>query len=164
MGNSGNAGAAESPASPIRAPDISAMSPRERFDRLFDRVMRAAEHGDTVTVVQFGPMALGAYGMLDSVDVDARYHAAMLNLVLGGPAAAKALGDTILTEAPGHLFGYMVHGEAADRQNDTTRLGESYREFLAHYDAEMKRGRVEYTEHRPVLEDFRTRARASLGR
>jgi len=162
MGNSGNAGVAETPGPPVRAPDISTMSPRERFDRLFDRVMRAAESGDSATIVRFGPMALGAYGLLDTVDVDARYHAAMLNIVLGEPAAARALADTILAEAPGHLFGYVVRGEAADRQNDTALLSASYRDFLAHYEAEMKRGRVEYTEHRPVLDDFRTRARASL--
>jgi hypothetical protein len=164
MGNSGNAGVVGTGASPVRAPDISAMSPRERFDRLFDRVMRGAEGGDSVTVARFGPMALGAYRLLDTIDLDARYHAAMLHIVLGEPGAAKALADTILAEAPGHLFGYVVRGEAADRQNDTTLLSASYREFLAHYEAEMKRGRVEYVEHRPVLDDFRTRARASLGR
>src|SRR5947208_499027 len=35
MGNAGNAGVAEAPRLSTRAPDISAMSPRERFDRLF---------------------------------------------------------------------------------------------------------------------------------
>jgi double zinc ribbon protein len=163
MGNAGNAGEAGSPTLATRAPDISAMSPRERFDRLFDRIMRAAESGDSVTVVQFGPMAISAYGMLDSVNIDARYHAAMLHLAMGELPAAAALADSILTEAPGHLFGYVVRGEVAERRNRSAELTASYRDFLAHYDAEMKLGRVEYGEHRPVLDNFRTRARASLG-
>jgi hypothetical protein len=147
-----------------RAPDISSMSPRQRFDRLFERVIRASESGDSVTLVQFAPMALGAYAQLDTINTDARYHAAMIELALGDFGAARALADTIEAEAPGHLFGYIVRGEAADRQNDAALLTRSYRDFLDHYDREMRSGRIEYTEHQPILDDFRTRAKASLGR
>src|SRR5215208_1740663 len=45
----------------VRAPDISGMTPRERFDRLFNRIMQAAERGDSLEVRRFTPMALGAY-------------------------------------------------------------------------------------------------------
>jgi hypothetical protein len=45
-------------------PDISSMSPRERFDRLYNRIMTAAENGDEETVTNFSPMALSAYTML----------------------------------------------------------------------------------------------------
>jgi hypothetical protein len=159
MANAGNAG----PALEGRAPDISGMSPRERFDRLFERVIRAGEANDTATVIQFAPMALGAYSQLDSVNTDARFHAAMIDLAIGEFAAARALADTILSDAPGHLFAYLLRGEAADRQKQAAALTVSYREFLAHYDAEMRAGRAEYAEHRPVLDEFRTRARASLG-
>ena len=62
------------------APDISRMTPRERFDRLFNGIMQAADQGDTVQIERFLPMALGAYGQLDSIDIDARYHAAVLHL------------------------------------------------------------------------------------
>ena len=54
------------------APDISQLSPRERFDRLFNRIMQAAEQGDTAQVRRFTPMALGAYAQLDTIDADAR--------------------------------------------------------------------------------------------
>jgi hypothetical protein len=166
MGNAGNLGAGgAAPALSGRAPDISNMSPRERFDRLFERVVRAAEAGDSVTVIQFAPMALGAYSMLgDDADADARYHAATIDLVIGDFPAALALADTILANAPGHLFGYVIRGEAADRRNDAAALTRSYQDFLDHYEAELKAGRVEYTEHKPVLDDFRTRAAASLPR
>ncbi len=162
MANAGNvAGAA--PLS-TRAPDISRLSPRERFDRLFDRVMRAASAGDTAAVVQFSPMALGAYEMLDRFDTDTRYHAAMIHLAIGQIDAARALADTILRETPTHLFGFLIRGDAADRTNDLPGLSASYRAFLAHYDAELRSGRVEYREHQPALDDFRTRARATVER
>ncbi len=164
MGNVGNVGTAPSAGLAGRAPDISSMSPRERFDRLFERVIRASEAGDSVTVLQFAPMALGAYSQLDAADTDARYHAAMIDLAVGDFAGADALADTVLAGAPGHLFAYLIRGESADRQNNTAALSRSYRDFLDHYDAEMRAGRVEYAEHRPVLDNFRTRARASLGR
>jgi hypothetical protein len=48
--------------------------------------------------------------------------------------------------------------------NDTAALEQSYRRFLDHYDREIRAGRIEYTEHRPILDDFSTRAKASLGR
>jgi len=161
MANPGNPG----PPSGLstRAPDISAMSPRERFDRLFDRVIRAAEGGDSVTAQQFAPMALGAYGMLDSVDVDLRFHAALIDLAVGNFGVALARADTILAKSPGHLFAYVIRGEAADRQNRAEALSRSYRDFLAHNDAEIRAGRPEYAEHRPILDDFRTRAMAATG-
>jgi hypothetical protein len=167
MGNAGNvdaAGAVDAvPPLAQRAPDISNMTPRERFDRLWDRVVRAAEAGDSVTVIQFSPMALGAYSMVQDIDADARYHAATINLVIGDLKAALALADTIQAEAPGHLFGDIVRGEVADRRNDAQALARSYKDFLSHYDAELRAGRVEYTQHKPILDDFRTRAKASLG-
>lgn len=163
MGNAGNIqGAGGLPVG--GAPDISGMSPRQRFDRLYDRVMQAAGAGDSLTIVQFAPMALGAYALLDTVNADARYHAAMISLALGDAASALALADTIQAGAPEHLFADIVRGEAADRSNDTAALSRSYAGFLDHYDREMRAGRIEYEEHRPILDDFRTRAKATLGR
>jgi hypothetical protein len=140
------------------APDISQMSPRERFDRLFNRVMQAAEQGDSAQVERFTPMALGAYAQLDSVDIDARYHAAILRIQSGDPAGALALADTILTQSPGHLFGYLIRGTAAAARGDTAARTRAERDFLAHYDAEMKANRPEYLEHRPALDAFKHQA------
>ncbi len=156
MGNAGNAGAAGA----VRAPDITKLSPRERFDRLFDRVIRAAEAQSPDTVAMFSPMALGAYQQLDQVDTDARYHAAMIHLVLGQFPEAKALADTILKAQPTHLLGFLIRGEVAEQQKDPAALTAAYRAFLAGYDAEIKTDRQEYSEHKPVLDDFRTRALA----
>ncbi len=140
--------------SPGGAPDISRMSPRERFDRLFNRVMAAAERGDTATVVQFTPMALGAYSQLDAVDADAQYHAGELMTLVGESAGAAALADSILADQPGHLFGYILRGKVARAQGNTTALRQAHREFLQHYAAEIKSNRREYLEHKPVVEAF----------
>lgn len=148
-------------AGPTRGPDISGMSPRERFDRLFDRVVGAAERQQPDTVALFAPMALGAYALLDAVDIDARYHAAMIHLVVGELAEARALADSIEAEVPGHLFGALIRGEAAEVENDLSALERAYAAFLGAWDREQAAGRSEYAEHQPILEDFRTRALAN---
>jgi hypothetical protein len=134
------------------------MSPRERFDRLFNRIMQAAERGESAQVEQFTPMALGAYAQLEIRDIDARYHAAVIHLQAGNIPQARALADTILTEAPGHLFGYVIQGTAARLQNDRPGQARAEQEFLAHYQAETTAKRVEYLEHGPVLEEFKSEA------
>ena len=149
---------AAGPAPAGAAPDISRMTPHERFDRLFNRVMQAAEQGDTAQVERFTPMALGAYAQLDSADTDARYHAAVLRLQVGDVPGAMALADTILARNPGHLFGYVVRGTAAGFQGDTAAARRAARDFLSHYSADMRANRVEYREHRPALDDFKLQA------
>jgi hypothetical protein len=145
------------------APDISRLSPRERFDRLYDRVMQAAQSGDQATMSRFMPMALGAYDMLDSADADARYHAALLRVHNGDVRGSSALGDSILAAQPGHLLGYVVLGTTARWAKDDAGLAKAYRDFLAHYDAELKVSRPEYTEHRASIDGFRREALAATG-
>ena len=157
MANAG-AVAGDSTPSMAAAPDISQMTPRERFDRLYNRIMQAAERGDTTEVRRFTPMALGAYAQLDTVDVDARYHAAVIHLQTGDIAAAHALADTILEQAPDHLFGYLVRGTAATLSDDPGARTQTEREFLRRYDREMAAGRPEYRDHAPVIEEFRKTA------
>ena len=142
----------------MAAPDISQLSPKERFDRLYNRVMQAAQSGDQATMSRFMPMALGAYEMLDSTDADARYHAALLRVHSGDVQGSRALGDSILASRPGHLLGYVVLGTTARWAKDDAARAKAYRDFLAHYDAEMKANRREYGEHRASIEGFRREA------
>lgn len=134
------------------------MTPRERFDRLFNRIMQAAERGDSTEVRRFTPMAIGAYQQLDNRDVDARYHAAVLHMGVGDLPPAYALADTILREAPHHLFGFLIRGTAAGIQGDRVALTRAERDFLASYRSEMAANRVEYLEHKPIIEEFRREA------
>ena len=147
--------AAPSPAG--TAPDISQMSPDERFDRLYRRVMQAARTGDTAAT-RLAPMALGAYEMLDSLDADTRYHAALIKLHLGDAAGALALGDSILAYDSTHLLGFVAQGMAYRWERDTVRLQPVYAAFRRHAAAELARGRPEYTEHSMILQEFQQAA------
>jgi len=140
-------------------PDLSTMSPREQFDRLYNRVMRAAEQGDTATIIRFSPMAFSAYERLDSVDADARYHAAVLRLhVQGDTAAALRLADTILAEHPKHLFGFLIRATAGRLVGDERLARRATADFLAAWDAEVKAARPEYRDHQNMLDQFRATA------
>ncbi len=154
MANAGTSSATETPAGG-QPPDISQMTPRERFFRLHDRIMSAAEKGDTGTVTRFSPMALTAYGMLDSIDVDVRYHAGAIHLRLGEVAAARALADTIGQEAPDNLLGLLLRAEAAQVGGDPSGFDQAKQSFLAHFDAQIRLNRPEYAEHRSMLDELR---------
>jgi hypothetical protein len=54
----------------------------------------------------------------------------------------------------------VILGTVARWQKDDKALRRAYAGFLEHYDAEMKAGREEYTEHTTSLNDFR---QAALG-
>ena len=152
-------GAAATAVAPEGAPpDISNMTPKERYDRLYNKVMRAAESGDQATVEQFTPMTIMAFQQLENVDADARFHMAMLLLHTGKPEGARAEADSILKGTPGHLFGYMVRGAVARWNKDAAALKKAQGEFLARYDAEMKAKRPEYGEHERAVSDFRAAA------
>jgi len=140
------------------------MSPRDQFDRLFNRIMTASEQGDTATANRFSPMALQAYQNLPEVDQDARYHAAMLRLHGGDIAGAQALADTIGTIQKGHLFSYVLNTAIARFSNDQAKLKQNYEGYLTHLDAEMAAGRSEYQDHKAMLDNFTTQARAATGR
>jgi hypothetical protein len=139
-------------------PDISKMTPKERYDRLYNKVMRAAESGDQATVAQFTPMTVMAFNQLDSIDADARFHMAMLLLHTGQPQGAQAEADSILKQDPGHLFGYMIQGAVARWDKNAAALKKAQAAFLASYDAEMKAQRPEYAEHERAVSDFRAAA------
>jgi hypothetical protein len=109
-------------------------------------------------VINFTPMALGAYAQLDTVSQDDRYHAAILNAQVGRLAEALALADTMLRITPGYLLAYAVRGDIAGFQHDSTRMRAAYRDFLKAWPAESAARRAEYVDHQNVLDDFRKRA------
>lgn len=154
------AGAAAGPTSAV---DISQMTPRERADRLFDRIVRAAEAGDTAQVLQFQPMAVTAYGMLGGLDSDARYHVGLIHALAGDLDAARAQVDSLRTEVPNHLLGAMLEYTVARLAGDPDGQRRAYRAFLDAYDAEMASPREEYVAHEQAIRAFRTAALEEVG-
>lgn len=158
MANAGNSAPGRAAQGGAAAVDLSRMSPRERFDRLFARVMTAAGQGDTAQVRQFAPMALMAFAQLDSTDQDARFHAALVQAQAGDWAAAAATADSMLARMPDHLLALLVLEADAGRRGDAGEVASLQRRFLAAWDREIAAGRPEYADHRDALDDFRSRA------
>ncbi len=145
----------------VPAPDISALTPRQAFDRLYGRAMDAAARNDTAAVLRLSQHALDAYRQVDSLDPDGWYHAAVLYAQVGGHEAALALADTILARAPGHLLGHLIRGTVAQLRGDRTALAAARRAFLEAWVVEPGTGRVEYLDHQQLLQDFRREAEAA---
>lgn len=160
MANAGTAGAEPVGAPLGPAPDISNMTPREQFTRLHDRIIAAAEVGDTSRVISFWPMAAGAYDNLSAAerDIDARFHMATLHLLVGRLPATLALADTILAESPGNLMGWYLRGVVAEFEGDSSTAREARRRFRADFETEMARQLPEYVEHAPQLRAYLNQA------
>lgn len=144
-----------------RAPDISSMTPRQMFDRLYERSLAASEQGDTAVMLRMTDHALSAYAQLDEVDADARYHAGVLLAGIGRYAPALALADTILAGAPDQLLGHLLRGTVAGFRGDAAALAAARRGFLAAWPREWPTGRPEYLDHQSVLDEFRQAAEAA---
>jgi hypothetical protein len=140
------------------AMDISQMSPEERAQRLFDRVMRLQEEGKQDSVQFFLPMAIGTYQQLPAMTLDSHFDIGLLQLVGGDAAAALAEADTIRQQAPTHLFISVLRARAAQATNDTRALTQAYQDFLKNETAERARKRPEYDEHARILDGFHAEA------
>jgi hypothetical protein len=130
-----------------QAPDISSMTPAERADRLFNRVMRLSSEGKTDSAAFFGPMALGALEALQPLDAHRRYDMGIISIVIGDATAAAAQSDTILRQRPTHLLGLALAARAADATNNAAAAREFRRRLLAAEATERKQGLPEYTDH-----------------
>ena len=116
----GDASAAPAGAMP-RAPDISQLTPEQRAERLYDRIMTEHEAGRQDAVRSFLPMARAAYEMLDSLNLDQRYDLGRLGEVGGDIALARAQADTILRKRPTHLLGLILAARVARLEKDEAR-------------------------------------------
>ncbi len=147
-----------------RPTDISGMTPREAADRLYERIARASESGDTSQVQFFAPMALNAYANVTPLDADARLHIGLIDLATGDAPAAAAQADSITRLAGLHLFGPLLKARAAEAQGNRAVAREAYRAFLANYNTEKRRNLPEYQQHDALLTETRTAAQRATGR
>ena len=136
------------------APDISQMSPEERAQRLFDRVMRLDEAGKTDSVQFFLPMALGAYQQLPALSLDAHFDVGLLRIAGKDAGGALAEADTIRREVPTHLFADILRARALEAQNNARGARAAYQSFLKNEPSERARRRPEYTDRAALLDEF----------
>lgn len=139
--------------------DISQMSPEERAERLYDRVMSLNERGRSDSVQFFAPMAMQAYVMLGSLSADQRYDLGRIAAVSGATEIAKAQADTILSTQPQHLLGLMLAADVAAKSGDRAAETAYLRRFVAAAPSERAKQLPEYQQH--VAEIDARLARAS---
>ena len=144
-GAGGVAGSADQ--SPVRAPDISNLTPQEQAERLFNRVMTLFEQGDTARVQFFAPMAVEAYQRLPNKTLDDRYHLGRIGAVTGVAPLASAQADSILQQRPTHLLGLILAAQGARMRGDEGVARGYDRRLLAALAAERKAALPEYQQH-----------------
>ena len=129
------------------APDISSMSPEERADRLFNRVMRLSSEGKADSAAFFASMAIGAIEGLGALDAHRRYDMGLVALVAGDAAKARAQADTILAQRKTHLLGLSLAARAADQAGNPSAARAFRQRLLAAEAAEKSQSLQEYTDH-----------------
>ena len=129
------------------APDISSMSPEERADRLFNRVMRLSSEGKADSVAFFASMAFSALESLQPLDAHKRYDMGLVALVAGDAPRARAQADTILAQRATHLLGLSLAARAADMRGDANAARALRRRLLAAEASEKAAALPEYTDH-----------------
>jgi hypothetical protein len=132
---------------PPSAPDISQMSPQERADRLFDRVMRLSEEGKKDSVSVFAPMAMLAIEAIGPLDNHRRYDVGLVALVSDDLPMATAQADTILKSRPTHLLGLMLAAKSAVARGDNAGAAKFWQRLLAAESAELAAALPEYQGH-----------------
>jgi hypothetical protein len=130
-----------------RAPDISQLTPAQRAERLYDRIMTEHEAGRDDAVRTFLPMALAAYEMLGHLTPDQRYDVGRIGEVAGDAALARAQSDTILRERPTHLLGLILGASAARMSGDTARARRLEKKLVASAPTERSSPLPEYVQH-----------------
>ena len=143
----------------MRAPDISAMSPIERADRLFNRVMEYWSAGKADSAAFFAPMALAAFESIGPLNAHARYDMGLVALVAGDLPRAQAQSDSILAGRANHLLGLALAARIAEARGDSAQVSSLKQRLIASEKAERASGLQEYTDHdadiRAALEDSR---------
>lgn len=99
-------------------PNIANLSPSERANRLYIRIMEYAEMGKVDSVAFFAPMALASHEMLEGPTLDERYHYGRIAEVTGNAEMAKAQADSILKQQPENLLGLLLAARVARLNKD----------------------------------------------
>ena len=148
----------------VRGPDISQLTPRERADRLYDRIMGLQQRGRTDSIQFFAQMAIPAYQMAQPLDASARYAMGRIAEAAGLADFARAQADTILREEPNHLLGLVLAIRAARLAGNEAAATSAERRLIAAEPAERRRNRAEYTRHRDEIDAALDVARVEVPR
>ena len=146
-----------------RAPDISSLSPQERADRLYNKVMLLYSQGKTDSVQFFAPMALQSYVMLGKLSNDQRYDMGRVGEVAGAIPLAKAQADSILLRSPAHLLGLILAARVATIEGDSAALRSFEKRLVAAEKTELAKKLDEYDRHQDDITNGLAQARKRAG-
>jgi hypothetical protein len=152
-------GQADAGGQPVRAPDISQLSPQERADRLFNRVMTLDSEGKSDSVQFFAPMALESYRLLSPLNADQRYDMGRIAEVAGAIPLAGAQADTILQENPTHLLGLILAARIANLEKQPAKKAAFTKRLLAAVPSELEKQLPEYVRHQNDISSAVTEAK-----
>jgi len=144
---------------PVRAPDISSMTPDERALRLFNRVVSLAEQGKRDSVQFFAPMALMSFQSLPTPTVLQRFELGRVAELAEVKEIATAQADTILRASPTHLLGLSLASTAARMRGDAKAQADFDTRFIAAAATERAKNLPEYEVTQIDLDSALARAR-----
>ena len=140
-------------------PNIANLSPSERANRLYTRIMEYAEGGKVDSVAFFAPMAMASHEMLEGPTADERYHFGRIAEVTNAPPVAKAQADTILQGTPNHLLGLLLAARAARMTGDTAAAKRFDQRLLKALEPELATRLPDYDMHRAEIDRAAEEAR-----
>jgi hypothetical protein len=109
----------------------------------------------------FAQMALPAHALLENIDLDRRYHAALIAEAAGIIEIAAAQSDTILRTDSNHLLGLVLSIRLARDAANSARASALEQQLLRVADTELARQLPEYEQHRREIDDALSAARAA---
>jgi len=142
----------------LATPETGRPAPREAADQLFDRVIVAAESGDSAAMALFLPMAILAYQEAAPLDADGLFHLSTLQRASDQVDEAGATAGAALAANPNHLLGLYAAAQAAEKAGDLTAARGFYARILESWEAEMRTGAPEYQAHAGMLASAREEA------
>ena len=151
-----------SPERPVRAPDISAMSPDERALRLFNRVVSLAEQGKRDSVQFFAPMALMSFQSLPAPTALQRFELGRIAELADVKEIITAQADTLLKVSPTHLLGLALASTAAGMKKEFSKQADYDRRLIAAAKAERAKNLPEYQVTQVDLDSALARARRNV--
>jgi len=134
------------------APNIANLSPSERANKLYIRIMEYAEMGKVDSVAFFAPMAMASHEMLESPSLDERYHFGRIAEVTGNAEVAKAQADIILTEQADNLLGLLLAARAARMSKDDSAARGFDARLLKAQAPQLATQAEEYVQHRSEID------------
>lgn len=135
-----------------RAPDISQMTPSDRANRLYNRIMTYAENNKLDSAMTFMPMGIAAHEALEGPTNDERFHLARLAEIANDTTIARAQSDTILQSEPNSLLGLLMSSRAALLNKNPSKAKKFDQQLLKVLDSELATNKPEYQQHRNEID------------